>query len=234
MTLPAELHQAYVLHTRSYRETSLIVDFLVPDVGRISAVVRGARRPKSPQRSLLQPFGRLLISWYGRSELKTLKVLESDNQLSQLRGRALFSGLYLNELLIRLLKAEEPCEALFDYYQQALLALTQTSKVEPVLRCFEKQLLQVLGYWISFPENELDKVDSYYLDNDSQWLPMTITALPAQQARCFLAADLAAIAQDDYSAEATLRAAKRLMRLALAPLLGDKPLSSKELFIKTT
>jgi len=233
MNPPVELHQAYVLHTRSYRETSLIVDFLVPDVGRISAVVRGARRPKSPQRSLLQPFARLLISWYGKGELKTLKLLESDNQFMSLQGRALFSGLYLNELLIRLIKAEEPCETLFKDYQQALLELTQTKSVEPVLRCFEKQLLQTLGYWLSFPEKGSEQASCFYFDTDSQWLPMTTVPTQAQQPRCFLAADLAAIAQDDYSADETLRAAKRLMRLALAPLLGDKPLRSKDLFIKT-
>lgn len=234
MNSPAELHQAYVLHTRSYRETSLIVDFLVPDVGRISAVVRGARRPKSPQRSLLQPFARLLISWYGKGELKTLKLLESDNQFMSLQGRALFSGLYLNELLVRLIKAEEPCESLFNDYQQALLELAQTKPVEPVLRCFEKQLLQTLGYWMGFPDSEAEQASCFYFDTDSHWLPMTTAPTQAQQPRCFLTADLAAIAQDDYSADETLRAAKRLMRLALAPLLGDKPLSSKSLFMKST
>jgi len=232
MNSPAELHQAYVLHTRSYRETSLIVDFLVPDVGRISAVVRGARRPKSPQRSLLQPFGRLLISWYGKGELKTLKVLESDNQLSQLQSRSLFSGLYLNELLVRLIKAEEPCETLFEDYQQALLALAQDTAVEPVLRRFEQRLLQVLGYGFSFPDAD-NQSQYYYLDTDNQWMCMASMPTQAQQPRCFLSTDLAAIAQDDYSADETLRAAKRLMRLALAPLLGDKPLRSKDLFIKT-
>jgi len=233
MPPPAELHQAYVLHARSYRETSLIVDFLVPDVGRVSAVVRGSRRPKSSQRSLLQPFGRLLISWYGKGELKTLKVLESDNQLSQLKGRALFSGLYLNELLVRLIKADESCDALFEDYQQALLALTQDIAVEPVLRRFEQRLLQALGYWFSFPETD-DQTQYYYLDSDNQWMPMASMPTQAQQPRCFRAADLAAIAVNNYDGDEALRAAKRLMRLALAPLLGDKPLRSKDLFIKTS
>ena len=232
MNSPAELHQAYVLHTRSYRETSLIVDFLVPDVGRISAVVRGARRPKSPQRSLLQPFGRLLISWFGKGELKTLKLLESDNQLSSLQGRALFSGLYLNELLVRLLKAEEPCDVLFKSYQQALVDLAQALPVEPILRRFEKQLLQALGYGLSFPAPD-NRIPFYYFDADNQWLPMT-SAPSQEQVRFFLANDLVAIAADDYQSSEVLRAAKRLMRLALAPLLGDKPLRSKDLFIKTS
>jgi len=233
MNSPAELHQAYVLHTRNYRETSLIVDFLVPDVGRISAVVRGARRPKSPQRSLLQPFGRLLISWFGKGELKTLKLLEGDNQLSQLKGRALFSGLYLNELLVRLLKAEEPCDVLFEDYQQALIDMAQALPVEPILRRFEKKLLQALGYGLSFPDPD-NTTPYYYFDADNQWLPMTSAPSQEQQLRFFLASDLVRIGADDYQSNEALRAAKRLMRLALAPLLGDKPLRSKDLFIKTS
>lgn len=233
MSNAAELHRAYVLHTRSYRETSLIVDFLVPDLGRISGVVRGARRPKSPQRSLLQPFGRIVIGWYGKGELKTIKTLESDNHLVRLQGRALFSGLYLNELLIRLIRAEEPCDELFDHYQQALEQLSLVTVVEPVLRRFEKQLLQSLGYWLSFPVKSQGEADGFYLTEDSQWLPLTAEPTPLQKPRSFLAVDLAAIEHDDYSAIQTLRAAKRLMRLALSPLLGDKPLKSKDLFIKT-
>lgn len=233
MSLPIKLHKAYILHTRSYRETSLIVDFLVLDVGRVSAVVRGARRPKSPQRSLLQPFARLQINWLGRGELKTLTLFESDNHLSTLQGRALFSGLYLNELLIRLVKAEEPCDVLFTDYQQALTDLAQALPVEPVLRRFEKQLLQALGYGLSFPAPD-NTIAYYYFDTDNQWLPMTCAPSQEQQMRFFLASDLMAIAADDYQTDEVLRAAKRLMRLALAPLLGDKPLRSKDLFIKTS
>lgn len=230
---PAELHRAYVLHTRSYRETSLIVDFLVPEVGRVSAVVRGARRPKSPLRSLLQPFGRILISWYGKGDLKTVKVLESDNHLMPLQGRALFSGLYLNELLVRLIRVEESIESLFEHYEQALKQLSQAASVEPVLRCFEKHLLQTLGYWLSFPTRADTSIVCFYFSVDSQWIALTSTPTSSQKPRCFLAADLAAIEQDDYSAAQTLRAAKRLMRLALTPLLGDKPLKSKDLFTRT-
>jgi DNA repair protein RecO (recombination protein O) len=74
----------------------------------------------------------------------------------------------------------------------------------------------------------------YYFDSDNQWLLMTAEPEQALQARCFMARDIAAIAIDDYQSSDSLRAAKRLMRLALAPLLGDKPLSSKSLFVKTT
>lgn len=231
MNPPAELHRAYVLHTRSYRETSLIVDFLVPDVGRLSAVAKGARRAKSPQRSLLQPFYPLLVSWQGKGELKNLRVLESNGNLQRLQGKALFSAMYLNELLVRLLKAEESCEALFDHYEQAIAALASivaNEPVEAILRAFEMRLLETLGYSLSFPE----PVDSeyYYLTADNEWLPLTGVPDSQQQASSFKGVDLQAIARDDYQTADVLRAAKRLMRLVLTPLLGNRPLTSKELF----
>ena len=221
---------AYVLHSRNYRETSLLVDFLMPDFGRISAVVRGARRAKSPQRSLLQPFGRLLVSCYGKGELKTLTMLESDDTPRRLQGKALFSGLYLNELLVRLLKAEEPCETLFADYERAIVALASGQPLEAVLRAFEKRLLQALGYSLTFPEQQTPQW--LYLSTDSQWVPLSAAPTREQQARCFRANELAAIAIDDYQRLDVLRAAKRLMRLALAPHLGSKPLRSKELFMQ--
>ena len=231
MNSAAELHRAYVLHSRSYRETSLIVDFLVPEVGRLSAVAKGARRAKSPQRSLLQPFYPLLVSWQGKGELKNLRVLESNGNLQRLQGKALFSAMYLNELLVRLLKAEESCEALFDHYEQAITALASIEpgeSVEVVLRSFEMHLLEGLGYSLSFPE--LADSEYYYLTVDNEWLPLTGVPDSQQQPSSFKGVDLRAIARDDYQTPEVLRAAKRLMRLVLTPLLGNRPLRSKELF----
>lgn len=231
MSAATELHHAYVLHSRSYRETSLIVDFLVPEVGRLSAVAKGARRAKSPQRSLLQPFYPLLVSWQGKGELKNLRVLESNGNLQRLQGKALFSAMYLNELLVRLLKAEESCEALFDHYEQAIAALASIRADEPVeaiLRTFEMRLLETLGYSLSFPEST--DSEYYYLSADNEWLPLAGVPNSQQQPNCFKVLELQAIARDDYRTLEVLRAAKRLMRLVLTPLLGNRPLRSKELF----
>ncbi|MEZ5523837.1 MAG: DNA repair protein RecO [Pseudomonadales bacterium] len=235
MNAAAELHRAYVLHSRSYRETSLIVDFLVPDVGRLSAVVKGARRAKSPQRSLLQPFYPLLVSWQGKGELKSLRVLESNGNLQRLQGKALFSALYLNELLVRLLKAGESCETLFEHYQQAIATLATMGPDEPieaVLRCFEMRLLETLGYSLSFPQPA--DAAFYYLSGDNEWLPLPGMPDSQQQPRSFKALELSAIAGDDYQIPEVRRAAKRLMRLLLTPLLGNRPLKSKELFRQAT
>jgi DNA repair protein RecO (recombination protein O) len=63
---------AFVLHTYAYRETSLIVETFTAEHGRVAMVARGAKRPRSELRGLLQGFQPLLLSWFGQQELKTL------------------------------------------------------------------------------------------------------------------------------------------------------------------
>ena len=64
--------QAFVLHAYAYRETSLIVEALTPGYGRVALVARGAKRPRSELRGVLQAFQPLTLSWAGGGELKTL------------------------------------------------------------------------------------------------------------------------------------------------------------------
>src|SRR5207248_7606859 len=92
---------AFVLHTYAYLETSLIVEALTPDFGRVAMVARGAKRPRSELRGLLQGFQPLLLSWSGHNELKTLQKAEWRGGLPRLGGSALLCGFYLNELLLK-------------------------------------------------------------------------------------------------------------------------------------
>lgn len=236
MNPAADLQPAYVLHTRPYRETSQIVDFITPEFGRVSAVARGARRSKSCQQSLLQPFGRVLISWYGKGELKTLKGVEDQYARLTLQGNALFSGLYVNELLVRLLKAQDHCEGLFEAYEELIRKLATVPAIEPVLRNFEQRLLEELGYAIPFPdtfndnENQLSDETIYYYATDGHFIRLAGPPQLEQRLRCFYARELKAISENDYKEAAILSSAKRLMRLAFTPLLGGRTLHSRELF----
>jgi len=63
---------AYVLHAQPYRETSLLLQVLTPDYGRVTLVARGARRPASALRGGLLPFQPLKLSWFGKNEVRTL------------------------------------------------------------------------------------------------------------------------------------------------------------------
>ncbi len=110
---------AYVLHSRAYKETSALVDFFTPQ-GRMRAVLRRARGKGG---SLVRPFVPLELELRGRGELKNVGRMDSAGIAAWLHGDALFSGLYLNELLMRLLPAEAPFPALFEHYTLTLQAL---------------------------------------------------------------------------------------------------------------
>lgn len=138
----AAAQATYVLHSRPYKETSALVDFFTP-LGRLRAVLRGARGKAG---ALARPFVPLEAEWRGRGELKTVARLESAGVPNLLNGQALFSGLYLNELLIRLLPAEDPQPEIFAHYAATLPLLAAGRPIEPLLRAFEWRLLEQLGY----------------------------------------------------------------------------------------
>jgi DNA repair protein RecO (recombination protein O) len=111
---------AFVLHAYPYRETSLVVEMFCQHKGRVGLVARGARRPRSALRGVLLAFQPLEVSWAGKSELKTLHSAEWRGGIAQLRGKPLICGFYLNELLLKLLAREDPHEALFHHYSEAV------------------------------------------------------------------------------------------------------------------
>lgn len=217
---------AFVLHSRAYRESSALVDFLTPQ-GRLRAVLRGARGKAG---SLARAFIPLEAEFRGRGELKNVARLEPAGIPNLLSGDALFSGIYLNELLMRLLPAEDPHPGLFEHYALTVVALAQGRALEPLLRAFEWRLLDELGYGFALDRDCQDQpiVASglYRLNNDSGLMPVG-----QLQAGVFQGADLLAMADANWSAVGALAAAKRLMRQALAPHLGGRPLVSRELFM---
>lgn len=229
----------FVLHRYAYRETSFIIDIFTQHHGRISVIAKGVRNPKSPLKGLLQPFMPLHINAKGKSQLKTLTLCELYNSPIQLTDTDLISGLYLNELLMRLLHKEEISQHLFLIYHSTLLALEGKHNVEKALRIFEKNLLETLGYALPLlHEAETHReveANSYYKFIPEHGLDLYITPEAASQSQTrdpgvFLGDDLINIHHDKFDAPEVLLAAKKLMRLALMPLLGNKPLKSRELF----
>lgn len=233
--LRVEDQRAYVLHLRPYRDTSAIVDLLTPDYGRISMVARGVRKNKTPKRQLLNPFHALLISFQGDGELKLLTQFESANLYYQLTANHLYSAFYLNELLVRLLPEMDPHNQLFDLYEMSLQELNQQQEIEPILRRFEFNLLQELGYAISFTHaaNHIDAINSghsYACDLQQGFFEVDN---PDEYSLVVKGEDILAIEQNDYRLISTRRSAKLLSRFLLKPLLGNRPLKSRELFSKS-
>lgn len=232
-----DLEPAMVLHQRHYRESSSIIELFTENQGRVSVIAKGCRRPKARQRGLLQPFMPLLVSFVGRGELMTLTAVEAQGLSIHLRAEKLFSALYLNEILLYLLHKFDPYPVLYHCYQKTIAQLQVCEDTQPALRTFEKNLLYAIGYGITF---EVDYQNGLPVQADRQYYfapEYGFTQLDKLQsnvssAHVFLGADLLAIAKEDWSCSETLQAAKRVMRLAILVLLGDRKIKTRALFIK--
>lgn len=236
MDSKTSLQPAYLLHSQPFQNTSLLVDFFTMDYGRVRAVAKGARSPKSKYRSLLQLFQPLLISLSGRGELKTVTGIESSLSAIQLREERLFSGMYINELLTRLLLNHVEHKQLYLAYQDTLVALQGSTDVQLVLRQFELCLLTELGYGINLESDcrshePIISSASYSFTPDVGFeLLANDTQLNSNKA--FKGAHIIALRDLDILDKEVAKTAKRLLRVALAAHLGDKPLNSRSLFAR--
>lgn len=230
MTVERGLFQAFVLHRRDFGNTSLLVEVLARGLGRFPAIAKGARRGRNPGSALLQPFQPLWLGAVGRGEVRTLTRVEAAGRPFALAGGALPCGLYLNELLVRLLGRHDPHDPLFAFYHGALSALGAGADLDRSLRQFELRLLEELGYG---PSLDRDADSRAPLDPQGTYL-----VEPGQAPRLAGAgggtrirgATLLALAGDTPLGPVERREARTLLRRLLEPHLGPKPLKSRELF----
>ncbi|EMF4710712.1 DNA repair protein RecO [Providencia stuartii] len=227
--------RAFVLHSRPFSETSLLVDFFTEGEGKIRLLAKGARRNRSPFRGCLQPFTPLLIRWGGKGEIKTLTHADPISLSLPLTGTVLYSGLYLNELVTRVIEFGTPYSALFFDYLSCLQLLAASEHTpEAALRQFELALLSYLGYGVDFlhcagsGEPVSDTMTYRYREEKGFIGGLVIDQLS------FTGKHLKALAAREFPDSDTLRAAKRFTRIALKPYLGGKPLKSRELFRQFT
>lgn len=224
----------YVLHTYPFKETSLVVELFAHGFGRVATTAKGARRPRSAMRGMLQSFQPMLATWSGKLELKTLHNLEWGGSLLMLQGEALMCGFYMNELLLRLLPREDPHEALFEYYSATLKTLAKEKDLATTLRRFELKLLQELGYAIPLAtdNNSLPILEAGLYRYEAEIGATRISPGNSNKNGVQLAGKtLLDMEKDDYSHNQTQQQSKQLMRYLLAHYLGDKPLHTRQLLI---
>ncbi len=226
----------FVLHTYPFKETSVVAEVFTRGHGRVALIARGARRPASALRGLMQPFTPLLLSWFGKAELKTLHAAEWQGGLVAPQGRALMCGFYLNELLLRLLARGDAHEVLYDRYVDTLdqLAGESTIDFERILRRFEKSLLSEIGYGATF---DVDAESGVAIDPNARYVfqPERGAMRAAGQPGCPVSGrTLLDLAEDRFDRPATLAEAKMLMRALINHTLGTKPLYTRQLLRELT
>lgn len=229
----------YVLHRYPYRETSLILETFTRSHGRLSMVAKGAKRASAASKHALHPFQPLSLTWFGRAEMKTLKSAEHERILPQLRGAALLSAFYVNELLLKLAHRDDPHEGMFVAYETVvgdLAVVTAEGRdgmraIEVSLRRFEVSLLAELGYALRL-DSEADTHQPLLPDRNYVYL---FERGPIDVARCDRSGEavrgktLLDLAAGTCADPQGLAEAKALMRRAINHLLGDKVLHTRQL-----
>ena len=232
-----ELQPAYVLHTRPYRENCLLVDVLSRNYGRLTLVAKGARkavnRNKQNIRHLLQPFMPVILSWLGKSSLKTLSAIEPRSAPIQFYEKRLYSAFYINELLTILLSRNDIDLGFYDLYTEAIENLANTADIETILRHFEFTLLELLGYGIDFyteaHSGQPLSAQSYYRFVASLGF-VKVNTNQSSSELVLSGMTIQCIANNDLRDKQVKRSAKYISRTALKPYLNGKLLKSRELF----
>ena len=244
------LQPAYVLHQKPYRDSSALVDIFTPEHGRVALVANGIKRSTSKIKGLIQPFFPLLVSWSGRGDLFTLNSVEAQGQALMLQQQCLASGLYINELIMRLTQRRESQVELFSTYDQILRTLQKLNQLpknnfelQNALRQFELKLLYSLGYGLELNEdvNNGAAIDSEQVyDYQLEVGPICLGHSEDQQVYGIkISGDtLLALANDQLLSKLdsprVFYEAKQLMRFVLDRYLGEKPLMSRQLFARST
>lgn len=225
-------HTAYILHRRRYRETSLLLDCLSAEYGRVGIIAKGAARPKKRATTPLQAFQRFTMTWVGRGELRTLVNHDADGMPLPLAGTQLYSGFYANELVMRLTGRDDPNPDVFAAYERTLHELAHAQcAVEPTLRAFEKTMLDACGYGLQLT-TDVETGRTIDADADYHYVVEQGPMLDPGTHRGITVSGATLLALDGRAEFVPARwpDAKRLMRFVLQHYIGDRPLASRTLF----
>jgi len=229
--LNVELTPAYIVHQRPFQESSVLLDVFSKEFGRVSLIAKGVRNKKRSQSGLLQLYQPLLLSWMGRGELLNLTAVEADKPRYLLQGDSALCGLYINELIVKLMPIQLAETKVFDAYEHLLERLQAADTIEVALRLFEKCLLMHLGYglalehdvetgaMINAEQRYLYQPDSGLYSCSSESTASSISGRSLQHL----------LLERDFDKQSLLEI-KQLMRSVIHFYLGGKPLQSRQLF----
>lgn len=148
-----------ILRTRPLTETSLIVHWLTPDLGRVATVAKGARRPNSVFRGKLDLFYEADFSFARsrHSELHTLREVSLRRTHARLREdlHALQQAAYCTALLEQTTETETPLAGLPALFQSVLEEIARGATEPRTVLAFEIRLLCELGQQPDLDEAKL-------------------------------------------------------------------------------
>ena len=228
--MPHNWEHCFLLHARSFGDTSIIADVFTESSGKISIMAKGAKNPRSKFFGHLLPFSALRIIVTGKSEMKTLTQIDSNFVSQSVKGpHDLYTYLYVNELMMRLLPKGLPNQELYDLYQK-FVELARADAISDLdLRVFELNLLDALGYGINFDTDSKE---------NSEFKEATLYSFIPEKgfhrsndANGFSAQEIRAIKNRALEGIDKLKL-KQLLQVAIGACLDGRELSSRDFFKK--
>jgi len=228
--MPHNWEPCFLLHARSFGDTSIIADVFTESSGKISIMAKGAKNPRSKFFGHLLPFSALRIIVTGKSEMKTLTQIDSNFASQSVKGpHDLYTYLYVNELMMRLLPKGLPNQELYDLYQK-FVELARADAISDLdLRVFELNLLDILGYGINFDTDSME---------NSEFKEATLYSFIPEKgfhrtndANGFSAQEIRAIKNRALEGIDKLKL-KQLLQVAIGACLDGRELSSRDFFKK--
>ncbi len=217
----------FLLHQRSYGETSIIADVFTQKSGKISFIAKGAKKPKSKFFGYLVPFQKLKIIYSGRSELKTLTSIDRDlASNSNTFSKVSYSLLYINELLMKLLPKDAKHEELFVLYDEFLKKINKNNNLEITLRHFELDLLDMLGYGFDY-DSEVDSNEP--IEAELSYVFVSERGFRKSNSSSFKGKDILSIKKRKLE-DVPLKYLKEITTKAIGICLEGKDLASRKIF----
>ena len=217
----------FLLHQRSYGETSIIADVFTQKSGKISFIAKGAKKPKSKFFGYLVPFQKLKITYSGRSELKTLTSIDRDlASNSNTFSKVSYSLLYINELLMKLLPKDAKHEELFILYDEFLKKINKNNNLEISLRHFELDLLDMLGYGFDY-DSEIDSNEP--IEAELSYVFVSERGFRKSNSSSFKGKDILNIKKRKLE-DVPLKYLKEITTKAIGICLEGKDLTSRKIF----
>ena len=217
----------FLLHQRSFGETSIIADVFTQKSGKISFIAKGAKKPKSKFFGYLVPFQKLKITYSGRSELKTLTSIDRDlASNSNTFSKVSYSLLYINELLMKLLPKDAKHEELFVLYDEFLKKINKNNNLEISLRHFELDLLDMLGYGFDY-DSEIDSNEP--IEAELSYVFVSERGFRKSNSSSFKGKDILNIKKRKLE-DVPLKYLKEITTKAIGICLEGKDLTSRKIF----
>ena len=217
----------FLLHQRSYGETSIIADLFTQKSGKISFIAKGAKKPKSKFFGYLVPFQKLKITYSGKSELKTLTSIDRDiASNSNTFSKVSYSLLYINELLMKLLPKDAKHEELFALYDEFLKKINKNNNLEISLRHFELDLLDMLGYGFDY-DSEIDSNEP--IEAELSYVFVSERGFRKSNSSSFKGKDILSIKKRKLE-DVPLKYVKEITTKAISICLEGKDLTSRKIF----